>query len=111
MTISEIYNLAVKMGTEVDFRGNDGIKRKLQRVEEKYKKMPDEEKKVFDKERLTNPFSDTRILTGNSQKEVRKILVGIDIGGEKLLLADKMGDIDLVIFHHPGGIALAGFEK
>ncbi len=37
-------------------------------------------------------------------------MVGIDIDGEELLLADKLGDIDLVISHHPRGKALAGLD-
>lgn len=110
MTINDIYNLAVQKGIEADFRGKEGIERQLRRLKEKYEKMDEEDKELFDKERLTNPFSDTRILAGNPDKEVKKVLVGIDIGGEELLLADKMGDIDLVISHHPRGIALAGLD-
>jgi len=110
MTIQEIYNLAIKMGIESDFRDEEEIKKMLGRLKEKYDKMGEEEKKEFDIERLKNPYSDTRILFGNFQKEIKKILIGIDIDGEELLLADKMGDIDLVISHHPRGKALAGLD-
>ena len=110
MTIQEIYNLVIKIGIEADFRKEEEIKKMLERLKEKYDKMSEEEKQEFDVERLKNPYSDTRILFGNPQKKVKKILIGIDIDGEELLLADKMGDIDLVISHHPRGKALAGLD-
>lgn len=110
MTIQEIYQRAIQKGIEADFRPRAVIEKQLERLREKHEKMEPEEKEDFDRERLENPFSDTRILFGEPQKEVRKVLVGIDIGGEELLLADKMGDIDLVISHHPRGKALAGLD-
>jgi putative NIF3 family GTP cyclohydrolase 1 type 2 len=110
MTIGEIYNLAIQLGVKADFRGEEAIREGLKRLKDKYENMKEEKKRFFDVERLRNPFSDTRILFGDPNKEVKKALVGIDIGGEELLLADKMGDIDLVISHHPRGIALAGLD-
>jgi len=110
MKIQEIYNLAIQKGIEADFRGKEGIEKNLKRLKEKYEKMEAEEKEEFDLERLENPFSDTRILFGDPQKKVKKVLVGIDIDGEELLLAEKLADIDLVISHHPRGKALAGLD-
>jgi len=110
MTIQEIYNLVIKIGIEADFRKEEEIKKMLERLKEKYDKMSEEEKQEFDVERLKNPYSDTRILFGNPQKKVKKILAGIDIDGTELLLADKMGDIDLVISHHPMGKGLIGLD-
>ncbi len=110
MTINEIYNLAIKMGIESDFREEKEIEKTLKRLREKYEKMDSSDKEEFDLERLKNPYSDTRTLFGDPQKQVKKILIGIDIDGEELLLADKFGDIDLVISHHPRGKALAGLD-
>jgi putative NIF3 family GTP cyclohydrolase 1 type 2 len=110
MKIKDIYNLAIKEGRKADFRGGKEIDRKLQRVKKEYDNLSEKKKSFFDKERLKNPYSDTRILHGDRDKEVKKILVGIDIGGEELLLAKEMGDVDLVISHHPRGIALAGLD-
>lgn len=110
MTITEIYNLAIQKGIEADFRGREEIEKNLKRLGEKYEKLDEEEKKEFDLERLSNPFSDTRILFGSPEKEVKKILVGIDIDGEELLLAKEMQGIDLVISHHPRGKALLGLD-
>lgn len=110
MKIKEIYNLATQMGTEADFRGKEGIERLLKKLKEKYEKMDEDKKEDFDLERLKNPFSDTRILFGDPEKEIKKILTGIDIDGEEILLAKDLGDIDLVLSHHPRGKALAGLD-
>jgi len=110
MKIKEIYNLAIQKGIEADFRGKEGIERKLKIAREKFEKLDPKEKELFDKERLTNPFSDTRILYGDPEKEVKKVLAGIDIDGPELLLAKLFKDIDLVISHHPRGKALAGLD-
>ena len=99
------------MGIESDFRKKEEIDNQLKRLKEKYDKMEESEKQEFDLEKLTNPYSDTRILFGDSQKKIKKVLVGVDIDGEELLLANKFGDIDLVISHHPRGKALAELDN
>ncbi len=106
MFIEQIYNLAVEMGIKSDLRGPQKVKKGLNRLKNKYEKMSKSEKQEFDKERLNNPFSDTRILNG-TKKAVKKILTGIDMRVSELLLADRLGDIDLVLAHHPAGQALA----
>ncbi len=110
MTIREIYSLAVRMGISSDFRPKESIEKDLKKIKERYDKLTPQDKEIFDSERLENPYSDTRILFGDPNKEVKKILTGIDTEGDELLLADKMGDIDLVLAHHPRGIALAGLD-
>ncbi len=110
MKIKEIYNLAINQGIKNDFRGEEEIKTMLKRLKERYEKMGKEEKEEYDKERLVNPFSDTRILFGDPEKKIKKIMVGIDIDGEEMLLANEIGDIDLVISHHPRGAGLAGLD-
>lgn len=110
MTIQEIYDLAIKKGIQFDFRGEEEVNNHLERIKQKYERMGEEEKEEFDSERLVNPFSDSRILYGDPNKEIKKILVGIDIDGEELLLAEKLENIDLVISHHPRGKALAGLD-
>ncbi len=111
MTIQQVYTLAIKMGTKVDLRGEKVVGKYLQRIKEKYDKLDKEMKEEFDKEKLTNPYPDTRILFDSKVKNIKKILVGIDIGVEELLLAEKLGNIDLVISHHPRGIGLANLES
>jgi len=105
MTTKQIYDLAIKLGIGADLRGSEKVKKYLDRFKKNYEKMNAGEKKEFDTEKLTNPFSDTRILVDNG-KNVKKIIVGVDMEGAELLLADKLG-VDLVIAHHPEGKALA----
>ena len=107
MTTKDIYNLAVVLGMKADLRGNERVKKYLARTKEQYDKLSKDKKGEFDSEKLTNPYSDTRVLVDNGKQQIKKIMSGIDIGGSELLLADKLGDVDLVIGHHPLGVALA----
>ncbi len=110
MKIKDIYNLVIKKGVEFDFRGEKGVKEYQERLKKEYDRAGEEAKEDYDQERLENPYSDTRILFGDPEKEIKKVLVGIDIDGEEMLLAKELGDIDLVISHHPRGIALSGLD-
>ena len=56
---------------------------------------------------MENPYLDSRIYHIAEDKEIKKVLVGIDITIEELLLAKELKDIDLVIAHHPVGKGLA----
>ncbi len=95
------------MGSEADFRGAEGVEKVLARRKEKYEKLSEEEKKEYDKNDLSNPYSDSLILNSGEDKEIKKVLVGIDVEPAEILLARELGDIDLVISHHPLGKALA----
>lgn len=107
MMIKQIYDLAIKLGSENDLRGAEKVKKNLERLQKKYRDLNPKEQAEFDLEKLTNPYSDSRILVDNQKKEIKKILAGIDMEGPELLLAKQLGDIDLVIAHHPEGEALA----
>jgi len=107
MKVKEIFNLAIKRGIEADFRGEGEIKKLLERKRRKYEKASEEEKKDFDKEAFENPYLDSRIYHIAGDREIKKILAGIDIGPAELLMAKEIGDIDLVIAHHPVGKGLA----
>lgn len=115
MTIKQIYDLAVRRGIEHDLRGTAAIARKLAYEHKRYERMRPEEKKEFDRESLTNPYSDTRMFAADPDKPVRRALVGIDMGTEELLLAkelERMGKpVDLIWSHHPVGTALAGLHE
>lgn len=111
MSINEIYNLAIKMGIEADFRGKERIKKLLERRKKKYENLSPKEKEKFDKESLINPYSDTQILNLAHNKKIKKILVGIDIEPAEILLAKEIGNIDLIISHHPLGKALANLHE
>ncbi len=110
MNISDIYKLAIELGIKNDFRPKAAIDRLLKRHKRDFDRLSADEKDEFDQERLTNPYSDTRILNAaDPQKPIKKVLAGIDMEGEELLLADRLG-VDLVIAHHPEGIGLAGLD-
>jgi putative NIF3 family GTP cyclohydrolase 1 type 2 len=107
MKTNEIYNLAINKGIEADFRGREGVTKLLQRKKEKYEKLSEQEKNELDKESLENPYLDSRILNIAEDKEIKKVLVGIDIEPAEILLAKEVGSIDLIISHHPLGKGLA----
>ena len=108
MTIQQIYELAIEMGIKADFRSRKEIKEYLERKKEEYNKLPKVEQRYFDKERLANPYSDTRIHFDNG-KSVKKALTTIDVSVGTLFLAKELG-VDAIINHHPVGLALAGFD-
>jgi len=107
MTIQGIYNSAIQKGIEADFRGKEGIEMLLKRRKEKFEKLLEKEREEFDKEALENPYLDSRILNISQDKEIKKIMVGIDIEPAEILLAKEIGNIDLIISHHPLGKGLA----
>ena len=111
MKLKEIYDMVLKLGVEADPRGKAFVKKELAKEEKAYKKLDKEEKKEFDKERLTNPYADTRILYGGASREIKRALVGIDMTTGEVVLADRLGEkgkkINLIIGHHPRGRAMA----
>lgn len=107
MTIQEIQNLSIKMGMESDFRGLVGVQKLLENKKSKFLKLSLKEQEEFDKEALENPYLDSGIYNISENKEIKRVLVGIDIGPEEILLAKELGNIDLVIGHHPIGKGLA----
>ncbi|KPJ71688.1 NGG1p interacting factor NIF3 [Parcubacteria bacterium DG_74_3] len=111
MKINEIHNLAIQKSIEADFRGRQGIERFLKRKKEEYEKLPEEKKEDFDKEALINPYLDSRVLNVAEDKEIKKILIGIDMEPAEILLAKEIGGIDLIISHHPLGRGLAHLSE
>lgn len=111
MKIKEIYDYFVEKGIEKDPRKPDGVTEALAREKKNYEAMNEDDKKEYDLERLKNPYSDTRILSGDPDKEVRRMMVGIDMEVGEVLLADRITEkgkkIDLILSHHPEGKALA----
>ncbi len=110
MTTKEIYNLAVDLGIKSDLRGKSQVLKYLKRQKDKFDKLRKEEQKSFDQEKLSNPYSDSRILVDNNKKNIKKIIAGIDAEGAELLLAKEL-QADLVISHHPEGVGLADLHS
>lgn len=112
MKLGTLYKKAVKIGIDNDLRAKKEINRILKDEKTKFEKLDKQEKEFFDKERLSNPFSDTRILAGDPNTEVKTAIVGIDMQVGEVLLThllnkERRKKIDLIISHHPEGIALA----
>lgn len=115
LSIQDIYELSIKFGVDTDPRGTEEVEKYLARLNKEFESLSVKEKDLFDKELLTNPYADTRILFGDPQMKISKVFVGIDIGTAELLLAERLNQkgegIDLVIAHHPEGIALTTLHE
>ncbi len=112
MKLENIYKKAIAIGIQNDLRKKQDIKTLLAEEKDKYKKFKDDEKEYYDKDRLFNPYADTRILNGDLATEVKKVIVGIDMEVGEIILTyllnkDEIQNIDLIIAHHPEGYALA----
>ncbi len=113
MKLIDIYKAGIKFGMKNDPRGEAEVKQSLKREKENYESLKGREKEFYDRERLTNPYSDSRIIY-NSGKNVKNVMMGIDMEGAELLLADRMiqkgKKVDAVIAHHPSGRGFAGLH-
>lgn len=114
MRLNDIYNLAVRKGIEKDPRTKSEIKKCLAGARSEFRKLKGPDRRAFDRERFKNPYADTRILYGEPDKEINSIMVGIDMEGPELIVADRLNDlrpgsVDLVLAHHPEGAAWASF--
>jgi putative NIF3 family GTP cyclohydrolase 1 type 2 len=114
MKIKQVFDLGLKMGISADPRGQKGVKAYLDCLKKEYENAKPKEKEYLDNERLSNPYSDSRIHIDEGNVEVKRILTGIDIGDGEILLASQLSErgkkIDLIIAHHPIGRGLAGLQ-
>jgi putative NIF3 family GTP cyclohydrolase 1 type 2 len=114
MTIQEIYELGIQMAIKADPRGETLVKKLLKKANDDYKELSTKKKRFFDIETLTNPYSDSRIYTGDLKTKVKKILTGIDASAAEVLLFDRLNEkgmgFDLFITHHPEGMGLTGLN-
>ncbi len=114
MKIREIYEYVIARGIEKDPRGANAVAAQLEREKKRYAEMKEDDKKDYDMDRLANPYSDTRVLFGDPETQVRRMLVGVDIEVGEVLLADRLIEkgkpVDLIMSHHPEGKALAGLH-
>ena len=115
MKIGEIYKKAVERGIELDPRGKDDVLKELENAKKEFEELKESKKEYFDRERLANPYADTRILYGSPERDVKMVLAGIDMEVGEVLLADRLREkgtpIDLIIAHHPEGRALAALYE
>lgn len=115
MRLIDFYQKCVSLGKEYDPRSAVDVEKNLTRAVKQYEELKEKDKQYFDVERLKNPYADTRILNGDPETEVNKILAGIDMEVQEVLLADRLREkgekIDLILSHHPEGKALVALHK
>jgi putative NIF3 family GTP cyclohydrolase 1 type 2 len=110
MQVKEIFDLGIEMGIEVDLRGKARVKKILERKREEFKKLDEAKRDLFDQEALKHPYADSRIHL-DFNKGVKKVMAGIDIETQEVLLAQSLKDVDLLIAHHPLGRSLAALSE
>lgn len=115
MKIGEIYRLAIEKGMGKDPRSKAAVEKLLEKENKQYSEMKDEEKKEYDQDKLFNPYGDSRLLFGDPDLEVARVLAGIDMETGEVLLADRISGrgqkIDLIIAHHPEGKAMSALYQ
>ena len=115
MRLRDLYESAYRSGMAADPRGAAGLERVLQRAKKEFADLPEGQRWEFDQETLVNPFSDTRILVGTGEEEIKTMLVGIDMEVGEVLLAEALREkgraVDLLLAHHPEGRAVARLEE
>jgi len=113
MRLGDLYQLAINLGIEADPRGKEAVEKALQKVRDQFDKLDADEKEEFDQEKLINPYGDTRISYGDPDSEVKRLIAGVDVDVADLMLADHLrrhgNPIDLVVSHHPAGLASIHF--
>lgn len=62
MKIRELYEKAIAKGIELDPRGADEVRKELEREKKDFEGLRDKDKRFFDKDKLSNPYADSRIL-------------------------------------------------
>ncbi|OEJ13767.1 hypothetical protein BFL38_03195 [Brachyspira hampsonii] len=113
LKINDFYRAAIDCAIDADPRGRETVEKELSSIKKNYDKLDEKNREYFDKDTLFNPYSDTRILNIAEDKDIKKILCGIDMQTAELLLADRLNEknynIDLVITHHPNGYGFVNF--
>lgn len=111
MKLKEFYKKAITVGLENDPRGKEQVLKELEKRKKEYESLSEKRKKYFDMESLENPYSDSRILFGTGEEDIKSIIAGIDMEVGEVLLADALKknghNIDLILAHHPEGGAYA----
>ena len=114
MKLGELYRCAIEIGMDYYPSGRAGAVRRLASLRQRYDALPQEEQERFDRERLRNPFGDTRIANGSAEAEFDAILLGIDIRSGEALLAAELRRARpglAVIAHHAASFERRGLSS
>jgi hypothetical protein len=110
--------MAVLAGMSKDPRPSEEVRRVIQDAKKAYEDTCEDRKELFDKERLWNPYADTRFsVMAEEAKDIEAdaIMWGVDVGPAEILLADRLKEkgkaISAVAAHHPIGAARTCFPE
>ncbi|WP_241210611.1 hypothetical protein [Brachyspira hampsonii] len=90
LKINDFYRAAIDCAIDADPRGRETVEKELNNIKKYYDKLDDKNREYFDKDTLFNPYSDTRILNIAEDRDIKKIICGIDMQTSELLLADRL---------------------
>lgn len=115
-TLQQFYDVSLDLAIKRSPRPVKETQEQLKKNKDEYAKLDEKKREYFDMESLKNPFLDSRIESGDPKTNLKRILVGIDVGVGEILLAHELSKpvaqggkgkkIDAVIAHHPEGRAL-----
>ncbi len=112
--LKQIFEYCIQEGIEVDPRGKEKIKKLFEKRKKQLNDLKKEKKQYYDQEKLWNAYDDTRIVF-DEKKEIKTVLVGIDMEMPEILLANELNKqgkkIDAIWSHHPEAIALMGLDN
>ena len=110
MNLGQFYKKCIEAGIQADPRGKAGIERYLKAEKKRYEALEPFEKENYDHERLTNPYTDVRILHGDEKEPLKGIMVGIDAYQPELMIGDMLRNrgekVSAVLTHHPAGFGI-----
>ena len=115
-SVKKIFQTAIDMGIKSDPRWKKGVQAYMQEMREEYEGLPKNEQKYYNMEHLEHPYHDSTIYYGGEKKDIKKIIVWIDVEWPEFLLVHELNktldtQIDLIIGHHPEGWALLWIAK
>ena len=87
LTIQQIYDIMIAVGRKNDPRSSREIDEMLRDQKKAYEKLDKKKKVFFDKERLANPYLDSRLLYGAPGRKVKTLMACIDADKQEILLA------------------------
>ncbi len=118
MKVYDAYKLAIETGMKNDPRPMDEVELVLNDAKEEYESVSEDMKPYFDKEKLWNPYADSRMMWGEElakETEAEMFMWGIDIDTSEILLADRLKEkgksISAVVAHHPIGRSRTCFPE
>jgi len=78
VTLQEQFNGAIQHGIDADPRGRAAVEQELH-DRASFDELKPDERASFGPEQLTNPYTDSSVLQGSPDQQVRNLLVGIDL--------------------------------